>query len=178
MNILKKKKESPLEVNVIEKKGVKVVYSEFYGKTFYIAISKDEQKSKEIGAGINALNQGGQASYKSEDTKSWSVFIKPENIPGFIPLDALQSNIRTEIAMTTGTQQPITNPNSIIFKKPDKMSEDEKRTAWEIDPIFGIDKCPRCNNIEIVRHTDTDIEHDETYFSIECKKCGWNDWSQ
>jgi hypothetical protein len=38
--------------------------------------------------------------------------------------------------------------------------------------------CPECGSADLERSSVTDYEHDETYFSISCRKCGWGTWSQ
>ncbi|PIP17557.1 MAG: hypothetical protein COX43_03700 [Parcubacteria group bacterium CG23_combo_of_CG06-09_8_20_14_all_35_9] len=45
------------------------------------------------------------------------------------------------------------------------------------DPLpFKI--CPRCGNDALNRSSYTDYEGDEVYYIVECKKCGWSEWTQ
>jgi predicted RNA-binding Zn-ribbon protein involved in translation (DUF1610 family) len=48
----------------------------------------------------------------------------------------------------------------------------------ESDRHFGVARCPTCGNTALIRRGTLDSQHDEYYYTIECKKCGWFDWTQ
>jgi hypothetical protein len=53
----------------------------------------------------------------------------------------------------------------------------KKVRFYSSDPL-PFDVCPQCGSPNLERSSATDYKHDETYFSIKCKKCGWSDWTQ
>lgn len=45
------------------------------------------------------------------------------------------------------------------------------------DPLpFNI--CPSCGSNRLQRSSATDYIHEDTYYSVKCKDCGWSDWTQ
>ncbi len=38
--------------------------------------------------------------------------------------------------------------------------------------------CPRCGSKELSRKSATDTAHDEVYYMIDCRDCGWSEWTQ
>ena len=46
------------------------------------------------------------------------------------------------------------------------------------DPIFGLSICPECGSKNLATSSATDYYRDEEYYFIECKDCGWNEWTQ
>lgn len=51
------------------------------------------------------------------------------------------------------------------------------REATEGDP-FGVVVCPSCASANLHRHSATDYARDDVYYLIDCKDCGWSDWTQ
>jgi hypothetical protein len=51
----------------------------------------------------------------------------------------------------------------------------EKHAAEDIFPYMV---CPMCASRNLKRTTATDYERDKSYYVIECKDCGWGDWTQ
>jgi hypothetical protein len=45
------------------------------------------------------------------------------------------------------------------------------------DP-FGLKACPKCGSEKLKGGDYTNYERDDVYFFIECKECGWIDWTQ
>lgn len=45
------------------------------------------------------------------------------------------------------------------------------------DPL-PFKRCPKCGENSFDRRALTDDRRDDEYYVIECKKCGWSDWSQ
>lgn len=39
-------------------------------------------------------------------------------------------------------------------------------------------RCPECGEDSFNRRTATDYARDNNYYIIECKQCGWSDWSE
>ena len=51
----------------------------------------------------------------------------------------------------------------------------EKHTAGDPFPYLV---CPMCASRNLKRTVATDYERDKSYYIIECKDCGWGDWTQ
>jgi len=45
------------------------------------------------------------------------------------------------------------------------------------DPL-PFKRCPECGKDSFSRRTITDYARDDDYYVIECKSCGWHEWSQ
>jgi hypothetical protein len=45
------------------------------------------------------------------------------------------------------------------------------------DP-FGLKACPKCGSTKLKGGTYTDYVRDDVYYFLECKECGWSDWTQ
>jgi len=43
---------------------------------------------------------------------------------------------------------------------------------------FGLVACPKCGSDRLKGFSQVDPERDKLYNLIECKECGWNDWTQ
>ena len=43
---------------------------------------------------------------------------------------------------------------------------------------FHLAMCPQCASSELEERMSVDHKHDEVYYIIECKECGWSDWTQ
>ena len=52
---------------------------------------------------------------------------------------------------------------------------DEKTVEDDTDDPLPFKACPKCGNEELNRSSCTDDERGDTYYSIECKKCGWSE---
>ena len=69
-----------------------------------------------------------------------------------------------------------TPPEELLKKAVVKASSDIVSDPW--DTVFGIGRCPRCGSTDLKRFSQTDHHYDDTYHIIECKKCGWSEWTQ
>jgi hypothetical protein len=38
--------------------------------------------------------------------------------------------------------------------------------------------CPKCGSSDLQKRESFDALHDETYYIVRCKTCGWGDWTQ
>ena len=45
------------------------------------------------------------------------------------------------------------------------------------DPLPFI-RCPKCGSEDLNRKMATDYKRDENYYIIDCRHCGWSDWTQ
>jgi hypothetical protein len=45
------------------------------------------------------------------------------------------------------------------------------------DP-FGLVACPKCGSDRLHGSSFTDYDHDDVYYILQCKECGWSDWTQ
>lgn len=61
--------------------------------------------------------------------------------------------------------------NKILEEKTIDKSEIGK------DPLPYI-ACPKCGSENLERNKMTDYHHDEIYYMITCKDCGWSNWTQ
>ena len=43
---------------------------------------------------------------------------------------------------------------------------------------FGLRRCPQCGSKSLEESSSIDYEHDDIYYMIGCKNCGWGDWTQ
>lgn len=74
---------------------------------------------------------------------------------------------------------------SIIGEKPSQsfikaIMKQRKKLVYDNtkDSPFPFRVCPECGSENLQRSSTTDYEHDEIYYSIKCKDCGWSDWTQ
>lgn len=47
----------------------------------------------------------------------------------------------------------------------------------EQNPL-GLRACPKCGSTRLRGGRYTDYERDKLYYILECKECGWSDWTQ
>lgn len=57
-----------------------------------------------------------------------------------------------------------------------KLNDLTRRNAQIGDPFPEL-VCPSCGSEELKRSSATS-DRDDTYYMIECRKCGWGDWTQ
>jgi hypothetical protein len=57
-----------------------------------------------------------------------------------------------------------------------KLNELTRRNARDGDPFPEL-VCPSCG-CEDLRRSSATSDRDDTYYMIECKECGWGDWTQ
>lgn len=43
---------------------------------------------------------------------------------------------------------------------------------------FGVRVCPKCGSEDLECSSATDYERDELYYFVNCRECGWSDWTQ
>ncbi len=72
-----------------------------------------------------------------------------------------------------------TQKDSLSVIDLNKLLEDKTigKEGFDNDPLPFI-ACPKCGSTELEKYSREDYEHDEIYFMIQCKKCGWGDWTQ
>lgn len=58
-----------------------------------------------------------------------------------------------------------------------RLVELTEQNADPQDPLPFL-VCPHCGSRELERRGALDEEHDSYYYMIDCKKCGWGDWSE
>ena len=58
-----------------------------------------------------------------------------------------------------------------------KLIELTQDVAFSGDPLPYL-VCPMCAHTELSRSQAVDDVRDDVYYTIECKKCGWGDWTQ
>lgn len=69
-----------------------------------------------------------------------------------------------------------TSADDFLARAVVKASGDVVNDPW--DTAFGVGRCPRCGSEKLKRYSTTDHYYDETYHTIECKECGWSEWTQ
>jgi len=84
-----------------------------------------------------------------------------------------------KIALERVAEEIAGNPGNVelaqILKT--KLNTIQREGAGNGDP-FGIIVCPSCASGNLHRHSATDYARDEMYYLIDCKDCGWSDWTQ
>jgi len=45
------------------------------------------------------------------------------------------------------------------------------------DPLPYI-ACPKCGSSDLKKRESFDAQHDDVYYTVRCKACGWGDWTQ
>ncbi len=83
---------------------------------------------------------------------------------------------REEIVAAITGDKPSHNFIKAVVKKYHEILYDPN--ADPEHPFAGLTYCPRCGSNKLEGSSATDYEHDETYYSITCKECGWSDWTQ
>jgi len=53
-----------------------------------------------------------------------------------------------------------------------------ERKGNPIYEYFGVIKCPSCKSLKLETFSHLDERRDEIYYIIECKECGWGEWTQ
>jgi hypothetical protein len=43
---------------------------------------------------------------------------------------------------------------------------------------FGVIKCPRCKSLKLDTYSHLDERRDDIYYIVDCKECGWSEWTQ
>jgi len=72
----------------------------------------------------------------------------------------------------TGEEPSMSFIKAIVKKYHEVISDPGGR-----DP-FGLIACPKCGSSRLKGETYTDYKNDETYYTLTCQECGWNDWTQ
>jgi predicted RNA-binding Zn-ribbon protein involved in translation (DUF1610 family) len=67
-------------------------------------------------------------------------------------------------------------PDELLARAVVKASADVVADPW--DTVFGVGRCPRCGSEQLKRYSTTDHHYDEIYHTIECRDCGWLEWTQ
>jgi predicted RNA-binding Zn-ribbon protein involved in translation (DUF1610 family) len=84
-----------------------------------------------------------------------------------------QEKDRGEIVKSILEEKPTQNLTKAVIKKYNELVYDIISNS----PLpFRV--CPLCGSNRLQRSSATDNEHDETYYSVKCKDCGWSDWTQ
>jgi len=68
------------------------------------------------------------------------------------------------------------SPDELLSRAVVKAGGSIVSDPW--DTAFGVGRCPRCGSSQLNRYSSTDRKYDETYHTIECKECGWSEWTQ
>jgi len=80
---------------------------------------------------------------------------------------------RKEIIKSVSGLKPSQNLIKAIVKKYNEVIYD-----YNSEDPFKIKACPLCGSNNLEGSSCTDYNHDETYYFIKCRDCGWNDWTQ
>jgi len=80
---------------------------------------------------------------------------------------------RRSIVNSVTGGEPSMNFIKAIVKKYHEVIKDPE----DGDP-FGLRACPECGCTKLKGGTYTDYDRDEVYYILECKECGWGDWTQ
>lgn len=80
---------------------------------------------------------------------------------------------REKIVEAVSGQKPSKNLIKAIVKKYNELIYDSNSE----NPL-AFKACPLCGSDKLQHSSATDYQHDETYYFIECRDCGWKDWTQ
>ncbi|SEV93368.1 toll/interleukin-1 receptor domain-containing protein [[Clostridium] fimetarium] len=80
---------------------------------------------------------------------------------------------KSKIVQSVTGKEPTMNFSRAIVKKYNEVVFDAGN-----DDAFNIKVCPQCGEDTVKQQRFTDYEHDENYYSISCKSCGWSEWTQ
>lgn len=91
----------------------------------------------------------------------------------YIKYDDGSEKDRNAIIKSITGHGPSQNFIKAIVKKYNEVIADDTGE----DP-FGLKACPKCGSTKLKGGLYTDYERDEVYYILECKECGWSDWTQ
>lgn len=80
---------------------------------------------------------------------------------------------RREIVSAVTDKSPSRNYIKAIVKKYNEVIFDT-----EADDPFMLNACPKCGETDLQYQSSLDEKHDEKYYFVMCKACGWSDWTQ
>lgn len=80
---------------------------------------------------------------------------------------------RSKVIQSVTGKEPTMNFIIAIVKKYNELVFDN-----ENGDVFNYKVCPQCGENTLKRQCVTDYVHDEDYYVISCKSCGWSDWTQ
>ena len=78
---------------------------------------------------------------------------------------------RREIVKAVLGTQPSSNLIKAVVREYNELVFKEDYEGE--DPLGHIKACPRCGSTNLKRSMATDYKHDEIYFFLTCKDCGW-----
>jgi len=80
---------------------------------------------------------------------------------------------RWEIIKAVTGRNPSSNFIKAIVKKYNELIYDPNAKY-----PFPFLVCPSCGSDQLKHSSMTDSKHDEIYFTVTCKECGWSEWTQ
>ena len=66
---------------------------------------------------------------------------------------------------------------AVPFRRTSKTKKRMRRTHLKKSAVNVI-ACPKCGETDLHYQGTLDEEHDEKYYFVMCKACGWSDWTQ
>ena len=100
----KKREKSPFEASlVLDTDEVKIVEAQYGDKPIFIGfgVAKKQSKGAKAEGSLMPLSVGGSQQYERE--YDWRLFYNPNNMPGFLPTDKVESLVSGAVALTSGS---------------------------------------------------------------------------
>ena len=88
-----------------------------------------------------------------------------------IVFDAGSEAVRWELVRAIAGRRPSDSFVRAVVRKYKELTRDETQP-------LGVKACPECGGIDLHSYSQIDYDHDEMYYFIDCRDCGWSDWSQ
>lgn len=145
---------------------------------FLLLWSEHAQTSKWVEAELNSIINL-QLSTRSEHVKIIPLCLDDTPLPRlishyrYIKYSGGSETDRREIVSAVTDKLPSRNYIKAIVKKYNEVIFDTEAN----DP-FMLKACPACGETDLQYQGTLDEEHDEKYYFVMCKACGWSDWTQ
>ena len=88
-----------------------------------------------------------------------------------------QQNIFNKLSKEIKTAILEDSRQKLTIKDLNKILEEKVYDKESNEPL-PYKTCPKCGNEILHKSSGLDDTRDEEYFFVECKGCGWNEWSQ
>ena len=140
--------------------------------------SEHAQTSKWVEAELNSIINS-QLSTQSGPVKIIPLCLDDTPLPQlinhhrYIKYSGGSETDRREIVLAVMDKLPSRNYIKAIVKKYNEVIFDTEAN----DP-FMLNAYPKCGETDLQYQGTLDEEHDEKYYFLMCKACGWSDWTQ
>lgn len=100
----KKRKISPFEASlVLDTDDVKIVEARYDDKPIFVGIGIAKKQAKGIKAGGSLIPPSAGGAHEYEREYEWKLYCNPNNMPGFLPMDKVETLASSAVAITSGS---------------------------------------------------------------------------